>query len=491
MIRFLFILFLSVNFVFGQTVYQAHEVSKTAEPQGGNKYLLQFIENNVQVPFQARLKNITGRVFVSGIVEPEGHLSDLKVARSLHPLCDKEALRLMRLYKAWTPAQKDGKAVRQLVTLPVLIPEMPVLNYDSTSHGNVQYFDKNFKPTTDPALYAHKFIVPLDEKGFLASDIILKDLKTKKSTVIGFYESKKEVRHFYDSGVKIDSAQVVTVSGLGTDNIHYAPIVTQKIDGTVICFRLMNTYFETNIALNYFSNGLLQHKYERVDDVITETSWYQNGQIKQVKETLKKKPMTTDTTYIVDFWTKTGKHLVNNGNGWLSQNTSQSGENENGWQLTYSEEVCIEQGQIKQGLKTGKWTGKWADSTLFYEERYENGEIKEAFAVYDGQKVAYTEVQKQPEFKGGVGALLQFLGSNITYPREALRKNISGKVYLTFVIDKQGKVGDVEVVKGIGGGCDEEAIRVVKKMTGLWKPGLYRGKLVNVKYNLPISFVLE
>jgi hypothetical protein len=46
-------------------------------------------------------------------------------------------------------------------------------------------------------------------------------------------------------------------------------------------------------------------------------------------------------------------------------------------------------------------------------------------------------------------------------------------------------------MKGIGGGCDEEAIRVVKKMTGLWKPGLYRGKLVNVKYNLPISFVLE
>jgi Gram-negative bacterial TonB protein C-terminal len=180
MIRFLFIIFLSVNFVFGQTVYQAHEVSKMAEPQGGNKYLLQFIENNVQVPFQARLKNISGRVFVSGIVEPEGYLSDLKVARSLYPLCDKEALRVMGLYKAWTPAQKDGKAVRQLVTFPILIPEIPVLNYDSLTHSTVYYYDKDFKRTTNPALYAHRYNMPLDSDGFLNGNISLTNLKKTK-----------------------------------------------------------------------------------------------------------------------------------------------------------------------------------------------------------------------------------------------------------------------------------------------------------------------
>ena len=67
---------------------------------------------------------------------------------------------------------------------------------------------------------------------------------------------------------------------------------------------------------------------------------------------------------------------------------------------------------------------------------------------------------------------------------------ISGVVYVTFVVGKDGKITDVKVLRGIGGGCDEEAIRVVKSMPP-WKPGKQRGKAVTVQYNLPIRFTLR
>jgi protein TonB len=67
---------------------------------------------------------------------------------------------------------------------------------------------------------------------------------------------------------------------------------------------------------------------------------------------------------------------------------------------------------------------------------------------------------------------------------------ISGVVYVTFVVDKDGKIKDVKVLRGIGGGCDEEAVRVVKNMPA-WKPGKQRGKSVTVQYNLPIRFTLR
>jgi TonB family protein len=479
MIRFLFVLFLSVNFVFGQAVYQSHEVDKTAEPQGGNNYLLRFIENNVQVPFQARLKNITGRVFVSGVIETDGTMSDLKVVRNLHPLCDKEALRIMGLYKAWTPAQKDGKAVRQVLTFPVLIPEMPVLNYDSDSHGSIQYYDKDFKLTTDPTLYAHRYMVPLDSDGFLSGDILLTNLKKSKTEVVAPFESKKAMYYVYTDGAVADSVEAIIQTGISKDGQHYAPITTKKADGTLLSTVMVNNN-ERISAKYYFVNGGLESQTELQDDKEIETVWYQNGQIKLVRATEKQIPLVTPKSYMLDFWEINGRQLVKNSNGWLVRNLKSEP------QKTYTE-----QGQLTDGLKTGKWTGKWADSTLFYEERYENGTIKEAFALYDGQKVAYTEVQKQPEFEGGIAALMTFLGETMKYPRRASRMNISGKVYLTFVITSKGEVADVTLVKGFDADCDEEAIRVVKKMTGLWKPGLYRGKLVNVKYNLPISFVLE
>jgi len=102
----------------------------------------------------------------------------------------------------------------------------------------------------------------------------------------------------------------------------------------------------------------------------------------------------------------------------------------------------------------------------------------------------FTIVEEMPSFPGGEAELFKYLGKNIKYPEMANSAGISGVVYVTFVVDKDGKIKDVKVLRGIGGGCDEEAVRVVKNMPA-WKAGKQRGKAVTVQYNLPIRFTLR
>ena len=95
-----------------------------------------------------------------------------------------------------------------------------------------------------------------------------------------------------------------------------------------------------------------------------------------------------------------------------------------------------------------------------------------------------------PEFPGGTEKFMAYLSENIKYPEEAKDKNISGRVFINFVVEKDGSVSNVKVMRSIGGGCDEEAVRVVKAMPK-WKPGMQRGKPVRVSYVLPVTFKLN
>ncbi|MBS4057114.1 MAG: M56 family metallopeptidase [Bacteroidales bacterium] len=102
----------------------------------------------------------------------------------------------------------------------------------------------------------------------------------------------------------------------------------------------------------------------------------------------------------------------------------------------------------------------------------------------------FTVVEQMPEYNGGMEAMMKFIASNITYPETAKRDTIQGKVFVQFVIETDGSVSNVKVLRGIGGGCDEEAIRVVESMPK-WTPGRQRGKAVRVSFNLPIRFALQ
>ena len=102
----------------------------------------------------------------------------------------------------------------------------------------------------------------------------------------------------------------------------------------------------------------------------------------------------------------------------------------------------------------------------------------------------FTVVENDPEFPGGMEALYKYLRDNIKYPQLARDNNITGKVYVTFVVERDGSIANPRVLKDIGGGCGAEAIRVVKSMPK-WTPGKQRGKAVRVQFNLPVSFNLQ
>ncbi len=98
--------------------------------------------------------------------------------------------------------------------------------------------------------------------------------------------------------------------------------------------------------------------------------------------------------------------------------------------------------------------------------------------------------EKEPQFPGGEIELMKFLNNNIKYPAKAQEAGVQGKVIVNFVVGRDGKITRIKVVRGIGFGCDEEAIRVLEKMPP-WTPGEMGGKAVPVYFTFPITFRLN
>jgi len=110
-------------------------------------------------------------------------------------------------------------------------------------------------------------------------------------------------------------------------------------------------------------------------------------------------------------------------------------------------------------------------------------------SAQSGSDPVFTSVEQVPEFPGGIEAFGKFLATNVRYPKVARDNNVQGRVIITFVVEKDGSLSDMKVLRGIGSGCDEEAVRVLG-ISPAWKPGIQNGKPVKVQYSVPISFSL-
>ena len=118
---------------------------------------------------------------------------------------------------------------------------------------------------------------------------------------------------------------------------------------------------------------------------------------------------------------------------------------------------------------------------------YEAPEIEEEDIQ---EEEVFLSVEENPEFPGGPAKLLEYVQKNLKYPMMARESDIQGKVFVGFVVEKDGSISNVKVLRGIGGGCDEEAVRVVQSLPK-FKPGKQRGNPVRVAYTLPIVFKLQ
>jgi protein TonB len=102
----------------------------------------------------------------------------------------------------------------------------------------------------------------------------------------------------------------------------------------------------------------------------------------------------------------------------------------------------------------------------------------------------YSVVEVPPSYTGGEEKLMEYLTTNISYPDKAKEKMIEGIVYISFIVNEDGSISDVKVLKSLESSCDKEALRVVKNMPN-WIPGKMKNKKVPVQYNLPIKFKIS
>jgi TonB family protein len=207
--------------------------------------------------------------------------------------------------------------------------------------------------------------------------------------------------------------------------------------------------------------------------------WYANGQPKEVGHY--SEVSYTDNYYsgidykIESFWDSTGNQLVQQGKGKV---------------MYYHESALISEGSYVNGKKHDVWNTYFKDGKLKNKETFEYGVFKEGISYKEnGESFTYTIQEVQPVPDGGMHGFMNYIMESMHYPKEARKKGIQGKVYVRFVIDRDGSVRDVEVLKGIGGGCDEEAMRVIRECPR-WSPGIQRGQPVKVRMSIPLIFKL-
>jgi TonB family protein len=177
-------------------------------------------------------------------------------------------------------------------------------------------------------------------------------------------------------------------------------------------------------------------------------------------------------------------------------------ENGNGQWINFLDETfkgVYVKGEVKNGIEEGEWQGE-LDNVYFtwvflngklLSSSYKNkpdAEKTDMVKTADGQ--VFTLVEHVPEFAGGIEAFIHFLSKNIRYPEKARDKDIQGRVLVSFIVETDGKLTDIKVAKGIGGGCDEEALRVMQ-LSPPWRPGIQGRRTMRVAYSVPISFTLS
>jgi TonB family protein len=128
-------------------------------------------------------------------------------------------------------------------------------------------------------------------------------------------------------------------------------------------------------------------------------------------------------------------------------------------------------------------------STISFAEKTKQNKVKNLTNVYAEMGYLPPNDTIMPKFVYGEDSLMKFIAKSVKYPAKAKEQSIKGTVYVSFIVDAEGNITDTKVLKGIGGGCDEESIRVINSMPK-WKPAEMNGKKIPARLFIPIRFVL-
>ncbi len=167
-------------------------------------------------------------------------------------------------------------------------------------------------------------------------------------------------------------------------------------------------------------------------------------------------------------------------------------ENGNGAWVEYNDDFKVVKGKgtILNGLKEGEWQGTFNDSVTYVCTYSKGNSVSGISHTKSGKEYHFTKDIIWPEYKGGMIKFYEFLGRTIHYPAEAKENNVQGKVFVNFIVEKDGTLSHFKILRGIGSRCDEEVLRVMQ-ICPAWSPEYRYGIAVSELYNVPIAFTLQ
>jgi TonB family protein len=282
---------------------------------------------------------------------------------------------------------------------------------------------------------------------------------------------------------------VVTVK----DSAYYYEVIEDNSDTIKSFFsetagmRAIELRGEDGFKVMYHENGRIRYKaetsYRRIKGEVVE--FYPDGAVRSVTiheaapEESKDKDYGKRLDYgVIQYNDSSGTELVKAGNGFMV-----------GYEFM-QRYVFLEKGRIKEGLRDSTWVGYNDKGELCYVETWDNGLLASGKSYTEGNEMAYDRLKVMAEPLKGMENFYREISSNLIYPKKARKNGTEGRVFMEFVVEKDGAISNIKVIRGIGSGCDEAAATAVQ-LSGEWKPGLQRGRIVRSRFNLAIIFKLN
>jgi TonB family protein len=479
-LTFLLLFFLSSATLQGQVIFEQGQVDQQAKPIGGQAMLIDFIRHNIRVPFANRVEGLQGRVDIKGVIEPDGSTSSLEIVKGLNKESDEEVLRIFRLFRAWEPAKKEGKSVRQAFNYGLQLGAEKLENFDAGSQELVFYFDNKRKGIAVPEKAEYRLNVGVDANG-IPKDEFRFGTRQKKGwgeleiVNTGPYQLSRDVAAqllgvdetnlFRYLGTSDAVVAKVAVEPFEIDMPEYILTTDRRVVRELLPGVYSKVFYESgltarvrifegaNIAQNigWHANSVLKEKYF--------TEFFSDG---------------VEVDKIVALYDSSGNALLKDGSG----------------------EVLVPgfkwgMGTVKNGFLDGIWKSASSDGSIQYEETYERGRFKVGRRTHNGKEVTYAVPYQNPGYKGGPEKLYPFLAKNIRYPSDASSRKIQGRVVVGFVIEPDGSISDVAVERSVHPSLDQEAMRVVTLTSGSWVPAEKRGVAIRSKYTMPVNFQIQ
>ena len=469
---------------------------------GGEEALRLYIAENVEYPIKAMESEIQGTVYLRFVVNKTGQVENPFVLRSVHPLLDTAAVKIVLSLPNFTPGYQKGKPVAVWYTVPITFRAPRTISSSSSSYTE-----------SKPDIIADFSHIYYDAEWYITDESVAKYYRTGKWNCTRTQFEGKITDYFMNGDI---------ISECG-----YTSSIKNGYTGSV-----KNGSFKS-----YYESGekKIVGKYAKNRPVGIWNFYYENGQLMQKVEYKVNKSFIVKKSF-----TSNGVPIVENGNGsWSYSKINTKGnkititgnftnkKRDGKWDVIKEQDTIVtelyENGKFIKGIlytQDSIFEKKYtliADRILqpshihFTEELYYRNFIRYidyqflSFLPYPNANETYKPImaqavglddenniivlEKQPTYPFGQEGINKLLKENIKYPKQAIENNISGKIYVQFIINESGIPVNITVVRGIGYDCDQESSRVLNLMTR-WQPGYVNGKPIKSKFTYLVEFKL-